>query len=293
MLLRAVIAFALCYPTVARAEINLAPFKDKYFNYPAILERTSNDKYWLVEYDRERDMIKRDKIPRRKANHWYVDRGVRWSRRVNSYASPNGKFKYFSVGKNNREARVVIVYVHGKGGNRRQGVNDWTFGGNFNRLQNLMVRNNGVLLTPDFTDFKDRGTSDITALISIAKRNSPRAKLIIACGSMGGGVCWRLMAKQEVAKRLDGVFFLGSFWNDAFLSSPTLRKNTRNIPIVIGHGASDPVFSPDTQKSFFDQILKKNPRYPARFVMFSTGAHGTPIRMIDWRTELNWMLSQN
>ena len=31
--------------------------------------------------------------------------------------------------------------------------------------------------------------------------------------------------------------------------------------------------------------------YPARFVRFETGTHGTPIRMTDWRDTLNWMLS--
>ena len=34
-----------------------------------------------------------------------------------------------------------------------------------------------------------------------------------------------------------------------------------------------------------------HPGYPARFVRFETGTHGTPIRMTDWRETLNWMLS--
>jgi hypothetical protein len=33
------------------------------------------------------------------------------------------------------------------------------------------------------------------------------------------------------------------------------------------------------------------PDYPVRFVRFETGTHGTPIRMVDWRAVLNWMLS--
>ena len=43
-------------------------------------------------------------------------------------------------------------------------------------------------------------------------------------------------------------------------------------------------------------LLSLDPRqiadYPARFVRFETGTHGTPIRMIDWRDTLNWMLSK-
>jgi pimeloyl-ACP methyl ester carboxylesterase len=269
----------------------LGPFKDNLFAYPNILEESADGSFVTVEYNRDRDLVKRDRVLRWKAHYKYVDQGVRWSRGVASYRSSNGKFKYFAVGKPGRGTAISVIYVHGKGGNRRQGVNDWTFGGNFNRLQNLMTRNNGALYTPDFTDFKDRGTVDIAALIQVARRNSPGAKLIVACGSMGGGVCWRLAKQQQTANQIDGLFLLGSHWHDDFLKSPVVKRSTRNIPIYIGHGSQDPVFKPEVQLDFYKKIRKKNPKYPIRFVMFESGAHGTPIRMVDWRRELNWMLS--
>ena len=292
-LLFAIISLLLVTGLAEARDIRLGPFKDQLFRYPNILEESADGSFVVVEYNRDRDLVKRDRVLRWKAHYKYVDQGVRWKRGVSSFRSPNGKFKYFAVGKPNRRTALSVIYVHGKGGNRRQGVNDWTFGGNFNRLQNLMTRNNGALYTPDFTDFKERGTADIAALIQVAKRKSPNAKLIVACGSMGGGVCWRLAKNQQTAAQIDGLFLLGSHWHDDFLKSPVVKKSTRNIPIYIGHGSQDPVFKPSVQLDFYKKIRAKNPKYPIRFVMFESGAHGTPIRMVDWRRELNWMLSLN
>jgi hypothetical protein len=288
--------FALAMITVWLAPAHadnryLGPFKDDLFRYPKILEQSADGTFFRVEYNRDRDLVNRDQILRRKAHYKYVDQKVRWSRGVRSFRSPNGTFKYFAVGKPDRNTRLAVIYLHGKDGNRRQGVNDWTFGGNFNRLQNLMNRNNGALFTPDFTDFKKRGTADIAALIRVIKATSPNAKVMVACGSMGGGVCWRLVRQPSTASQINGIFILGSHWNDDFLKSSVIRKSTRNIPIYIGHGSKDPVFQPNVQYDFYRKIRAKNSKYPIRFVMFETGAHGTPIRMVDWRLELNWMLS--
>lgn len=285
-----VFALSLIAGTATAAQPPLKSFKDGLFAYPKTLESKLNGDYLLVAYNKQRDIYERDKIPLRRANLPYVDEGVRWKRRVRSYRSANGTFKHFEVGSRSR-ARVTVIYVHGKGGNRRQGVNDWTFGGNFNRLQNLMTRNNGLLLTPDFTDFKDRGATDIAALIQMYRKRSPRTTLIVACGSMGGGVCWRLAKNPQTAAQMDGMFILGSFWHDDFLKSPTAKKGGRPVPVFFGHSNDDVVFDYKTQLGFFNKIRKQNPAYPSRFVMFDTGRHGTPIRMVDWRREINWMLS--
>ncbi|MEL6966720.1 MAG: dienelactone hydrolase family protein, partial [Pseudomonadota bacterium] len=279
----------LAAPMAANAQVQLKPYKDALFAYPATLKSERSGAFLSVAYNRDRDIMKRDTIPRRKAQQKYVNERVRWSRKLRRYQSANGTFKYYAVGEQSG-ARVTVIYVHGRGGNHRQGVNDWTFGGNFNRLQNLMTRNGGVLLTPAFSDFKDRGARDVEALLTAYKTKSPGTKMIIACGSMGGGVCWRLLASNRVSSAIDGMFFLGSFWNPKFLNSSMIRQTRRAVPLYFGHGGADVVFAPAKQKRFFEQILAKNPRYPARFVMFDTGTHGTPIRMVDWRRELNWML---
>jgi len=267
------------------SDFQLAPYKDKLFAYPKTLEQSQDGSYQVVDFNKQRDVYGRDEIPLRKAHYKYVNERVRWSRGVKSYKSANGRFKYFTVGKS-KGAKITLIWIHGKGGNRRQGVNNWTFGGNFNRLQNLMVNNNGVLVSPDFSDFEHKGAVDIASLMRESKQRSPNGALILACGSMGGRICWQLINNPETSAMMDGMLLL----ND-FLKSPTAKKGGRPVPIFIGHGTQDVVFPPKVQKAFFDKIRKQNPGYPARFVMFNTGVHGTPIRMVDWRRELNWMLS--
>ena len=80
----------------------------------------------------------------------------------------------------------------------------------------------------------------------------------------------------------------GSLWDPGFLKSPAFL---RRVPVFFGHGSRDTVFAQDRQVAFFRSILNANRGYPARFVSFETGTHGTPIRMTDWRETLNWMLS--
>lgn len=63
------------------------------------------------------------------------------------------------------------------------------------------------------------------------------------------------------------------------------------MPVFFGQGSKDPVFPVGNQEAFFRSILAGSKDYPARFVRFETGTHGTPIRMSDWRETLNWMLS--
>ena len=292
MRLLAAILFAIIFVAEAVAgQIVLKPHKDKLFAYPKVLESGLDGRYLSVDYIKARDIYERDAIPLRKVKNQYVNFGLGFSRRARSYRGPNGKQKFMTIGKYRRGAKVTVIYLHGQGGNRHQGVNDWTFGGNFNRLQTLMKDNGGVLVTPDYTDFKERGTADIAALMREFKSRSPSTIMIIACGSMGGGVCWRLAKTPETAAMMDGMFILGSHWHDDFLTSSTARKGGRHVPIFFGHGSWDPVFDPKVQRSFFEKLIKQTPNYPARFVMFNTGKHGTPIRMVDWRRELNWMLS--
>jgi pimeloyl-ACP methyl ester carboxylesterase len=105
---------------------------------------------------------------------------------------------------------------------------------------------------------------------------------------MGGGLCWKLAADKAVAAKLSGLLLLGSHWDDTFLASPAFR---RRVPVFFGQGSNDKVFPVEKQEAFYRSILKKAPGYPARFVRFETGSHGTPIRMTDWRETLNWMLA--
>lgn len=265
----------------------LKPFKDDLFAYPALLSSEKGDLYRVFDYRETRDINKRDEVPERRAHANYVALGVRKVQRDLSLRTGEGAVRHFAVGKA-EGASVITLYLHGQGGSRRQGVDDFTFGGNFNRIKNLMAGNGGLYLSPDFADFGDRGAAQIAALIAHYAALSPDAKIFVACGSMGGALCWKLAGRADTGKRIDGLLLLGSLWDEGFLDSPAFK---RRVPVFFAQGSRDKVFPVESQEAFFRAILAKSPSYPVRFIRFETGTHGTPLRMTDWREALNWMLS--
>jgi pimeloyl-ACP methyl ester carboxylesterase len=265
----------------------LQPFKDDLFAYPATLKSDDGGAYLVVDYRELRDINERDEVPERRAKRAYVSLGVRSAQSDLKLQSPAGDLRFYAVGKT-EGASIITVYLHGQGGSRKQGVDDFTFGGNFNRIKNLMVENNGLYLSPDFSDFGDQGAAEVAALIDHYAQASPNAKLFVACGSMGGFLCWKLAQNDRVSPRLSGLLLLGSVHDDNFRNTSAFK---RKIPIFFGHGSHDTVFAVDGQEAFFRSLRGTKGGYPTRFVRFETGTHGTPIRMTDWRNVLNWMLS--
>ena len=130
----------------------LKPFKDKLFAYPGILSKEEG--LTVVDYDEMRDINGRDEIPERRARGEYISTGVRKMQQDGLLKAKAGNIRHVAVGR--REgAKYIAIYLHGQGGSRKQGVDDFTFGGNFNRIKNLMAANSGLYLSPDFTDFGD------------------------------------------------------------------------------------------------------------------------------------------
>lgn len=282
------VVIALSLPAIAHAQgIKLKPFKDELFAYPAILSSDDGGAYRVVDYSGARDIDGRDQIPERRVQGKYVSTGVRRVQQDLILKAAAGDIRHYAVGRT-KGARVITVYLHGRGGSRKQGVDDFTFGGNFNRIKNLMAANGGLYLSPDFSGFDQKGAAEITALIGHYSAHSPAAPIFVACGSMGGALCWKLADDAAMAGKLSGLLLLGSHWNDGFLNSPAFRNR---VPVFFGQGSRDKVFPVKKQEAFFRAIRQKSPNYPARFVRFETGSHGTPIRMTDWRETLNWMLS--
>ncbi|MCT7375206.1 alpha/beta hydrolase [Chelativorans salis] len=278
------ISFVLTTPATA---LQLAPFKDQLFTYPPILESHDNGAYRIIDYRELRDINQRDAVPERQAESRYISTDIRRLQQDLLAKTEAGPVRHFAVGRPARP-RIITVYLHGQGGSRHQGVNDFTFGGNFNRIKNLMGHNGGLYLSPDFSDFGEKGAAEIAALISLYAARSPQAPIFLACGSMGGALCWRLAREPALAPQLDGLLLLGSMWDDHFVKTEAFR---RRVPIFIAHGSRDTVFPIDKQEAFYRGIRDAAPGYPVRFVRFETGSHGTPIRMTDWRETLNWMLA--
>lgn len=284
ILFTAILMAAAALPAAAQ---RLPAQKDALFAYPATLETRDGGAYRIVDYDEMRDINGRDKVPERQVQGKYVSLGVRRQQADRIAETPAGTIRHYAVGKQ-RNARLIVVYLHGKGGSRRQGVDDFTFGGNFNRIKNLVAGAGGLYLSPDFSDFGARGAAEIAALIENYAAASPGAPVFVACGSMGGALCWRLADNAALAPRLGGLLLLGSLWDDGFFSSAAFK---RRVPVFLGQGSRDSVFPVERMEAFYRAIRARAPGYPVRMVRFETGSHGTPIRMTDWRETINWMLS--
>jgi hypothetical protein len=272
------------------AGYRLEPWKDDLFRYPRVIDSQFDGDYLRVEYLKKRDIEERDEIPEQRVRRKYISLDTRKVEEDLVLDTAAGKISTIAVGAIKGPAKAIVIYLHGQNGSRKQGASDWMFGGNFNRIKNLMMRNGGVYLSPDFTDFEEKGTSEIAALIKEFSGRSPGAPVFVACGSMGGRLCWRLAREPTVAPKLAGLLLLGSTHDDAFIDSPIARDKNRRFPIYLGHGTRDIVFDWEGEVAFFKKLRSAIPDYPIKLVLFDDGSHGLPIRMTDWRLILNWML---
>jgi hypothetical protein len=270
------------------AALRLAPWKDDLFKYPALLSSKDDGAYVVVDYDEKRDLDARDVVPEKETRPEYVDLSVKKVEQDMTLTDGATRVQFIGVGKVQGKAKIVVIYIHGRNGNRFQGANDGMFGGNFNRIKNLMVRNGGVYLSPGLPSLGAPGARQVKALVRQYAENSPGAPIFIACGSLGGQVCWALAKDPEVAPLLGGLLLMGSTHDDGFLKSAAFKN--RQFPIYLGHGSHDIILNWKGQAAFYDKIKRAAPDYPIRFALFETGSHGTPIRMTDWRMQLNWML---
>ena len=270
------------------AGYRLAPYKDDLFKYPGIIESTFDGDYVKVDYVEKRDLYQRDIVPEKETKPQYVSLDVKSVQKEATLKEGSTSVSFIGVGKVEGGAKAVVIYVHGRGGNKGQGANDGMFGGNFNRIKNLMAKNGGVYLSPGFPDLGAPGARQAKLLVLEYAKNSPGAPIFIACGSLGGKICWALAKDPEVSPQLSGLLLMGSTSDNGFFKTAAFQ---RRLPIYLGHGTRDIVINWKTTEAFFKKFKAADPDYPIRFALFNTGSHGTPIRMTDWRLVLNWMLA--
>ncbi|WP_374830636.1 alpha/beta hydrolase [Paenochrobactrum pullorum] len=264
----------------------LPAYKNEYFAYPAVISSKDNGAYQIIDYNEMRDINGRDAIPEKRVKDNYISLRARANQQDLVFKTEAGNVKAMAAGKL-KNASFIVIYLHGRGGNRHQGMNDFTFGGNFNRVKYLTSQNGGLYVTPEFKDFADQGEAQIAALISTLKSQSPRAQLVLSCGSAGGALCWRIAANEQAASHLNGLVLLGSLWDDGYLKTASFK---RRLPVFLAHGSRDPVFAVSDMEAFYQKLKKSASNYPAQFRRFESGNHGTPIRMADWYEILNWIL---
>lgn len=265
---------------------SLQPWKDELFAYPAVIESSDDGALRVVDYQEMRDINGRDQVPERRAKAAYVSTAVKREQDNRTIDTSGGPVDVAVTGRQ-KGAAFTVIFIHGRGGDRRLGNNDWSFGGNFNRLKNLAVRNGGVYYSASVKSFDERGSTPIAGLIEEARRNSPGAPVVLSCASMGSFVCWQIARDAEAVKNLAGMIIMGGVADPNYAESAAFKAK---LPIFFTHGERDKVYAADEQIALFRRLRKAG--IPTQFVLFQTGSHGTPVRMTDWRETLNWILAQ-
>ena len=268
------------------AALTLSAWKDELFAYGTVVETTDDGALSVVDYQELRDINGRDQVPERRVKSAYVSTAVKKAQANLTVDTPAGSLDVAMTGKG-EGAAFTVIFIHGRGGDRRLGNNDWNFGGNFNRLKNLAVRNGGVYYAPSVPSFDDAGAARISGLILRAKALSPDAPVILACASMGSFICARVVRDATAVKSLSGMVLLGGAADGDYARTPAFKAR---LPVYFTHGDSDSVYAANDQIALFRKLRKAG--IPTRFVLFQTGGHGTPVRMTDWRETLNWLLVQ-
>ncbi|SMC68661.1 alpha/beta fold hydrolase [Rhizobium sp. RU36D] len=277
----------LVTPALASASDGpLAPFKDELFSAQTVLESRDGGDFKIIDYDEMRDINGRDREPERRVKSDYVDTSVR-SQQVNETLGFGPlKLPVTRVGPANN-GRFTVIFIHGRGGDRRLGANDFSFGGNFNRLKNLAVRNGGTYYVPSVPSFDSSGVAAIAALVDHAAKRAPGRPVILACASMGSFICSGISRDKQAVSQLAGMAILGGAPDPDYAGTPAYA---RKLPLFMTHGSADKVYKSGDQEALYSRWRKAG--YPVRLTVFQTGGHGTPVRMSDWREMLNWLLTR-
>ena len=268
----------------------LRPFKNDQFVDTALLAEQDNGNYLEFDFNEMRDVNGRDEIPVKKALNKFVEISEQTNAKdltlnfpAANFATAQATITAAQVGTT-RNAKFAVVFIHGAGGSKELGVNDWTFGGNFNRLKNLTLKNQGVYFSPTVT-FDMNGIQGTAEIIKHIKHESPNSKIILACGSAGSFICWNLLTTTQQAKNITSLVILGgAFAPDA----PTLNAIVKNqTTIILSHGTNDRVLNWREMEKAYNEIKNET---PSQLIIYRTGGHGTPIRMIDWYKTLTTIL---
>ena len=283
-IITAIAAFFVITTASGQAAERLPPYKDDLFSIQNVLETSDGGSLDVIEYDEMRDINGRDQIPEKRAQQKYVSLGIRKQQSDETLQLGDQRLDVTRVGPNSGAA-FTVIFIHGRNGDRRLGANDYSFGGNFNRLKNLVAGNGGVYYSPSVKSFDSTGVAAMAGLIRYASEQSSGKPVILACASMGSQVCWGVSRDVDSVKRLQGMVILSGVTDPEFAKSPFFKAK---LPLWFAHGSRDPVYAASDQQALFEKLLKAD--YPTHFTLYQTGNHGTPIRMIDWRRTLNWML---
>jgi len=282
----AVLSFSAAFAcTASAAGVELKPFKDELFAGQTVMESRDKGDFQTIDYQEMRDINGRDEIPERRVKAPYVSLGVRHFQKDETLdLGDAGKMEVTRTGPTDGAA-FTVIFIHGRGGDRRLGADDYKFGGNFNRLKNLATDNGGTYYAPTVRSFDQAGVTQVSALIDYASAHSGGKPVVLSCASMGSFVCWGITRNDKIVSKLSGMAILGGATDPDFGNSAAFK---RKLPIWFTHGSRDSVYAAGDQIALYDRLHRAG--YPTRFTLFLTGSHGTPVRMTDWRAVLNWLI---
>ncbi len=277
------VLFPFLFLSDVRAEA-VGPFKDELFSAQTVIESQDGGDFTRVDYDEMRDINGRDSIPERRVKDRYVSLKVRRVQENQTLELRTGPLEVGRVGRDQGQA-FTVIFIHGRGGDRRLGLNDISFGGNFNRLKNLAAENGGTYYAPSIRSFDEKGVAEVAALIDHVSTQSGGRPVVLACASMGSFICWGISRDSRSVEQLSGMAILGGAPDPALPKSAAVKAK---LPIWFTHGSRDSVYAAEDQISIYRQLRAIG--QPVRFTLFETGSHGTPVRMTDWRAVLNWLI---
>ncbi len=280
--------FTMTAANVSAQSLELPAYKDELFNYSATLETRDGGAFELKDFEEMRDVNGRDEIPVKKAQAKYVDESIIGSERAETLKAGPVKVDYLAAGATS-DAAFAVIFAHGSNGTKDLGMQDWTFGGNFNRLKHFAINNNGTYYSPSFLDFGKVGAAQIKLLVQKVRAVSPKAKIVLACASSGGSICESAFFQPENLANVSGFVLMATGVGPKMLASAEIKSYGGAIFLL--HGTNDKLVRYERHYEAFSRFKSARTDFAIRFQLFQTGGHGTPIRMIDWRDTLNWIFS--
>ncbi len=227
------VLFPFLLPASASADV-VGPFKDDLFAAQTVLESRDGGDFTVVDYDEMRDINGRDSIPET-AGEGPLCLSEGPSRPGEPDAAAPDRAAGRRTGGAGSGPGLHRIFIHGRGGDRRLGLNDISFGGNFNRLKNLVAESGGTYYAPSVRSFDKKGVADIAALIAHASAQSGGRPVVLACASMGSFICWGISRDTEAVSKLAGMAILGGAPDPALPKSAAAKAS---LPIWFTMGAA-------------------------------------------------------
>lgn len=259
-------------------------FKDELYSYRKILQSSHNGTYRVIDYSEKIDIEDRDEIDVDKVYDKYIDYSVDKYKQLIT----NWVINYYQVTDpqvSKSEKQYVLLYFHWAWWNKWQWVNNITFWGNFNRVQNLSVLNKWVYITID-VDWSKQWVNNVWLLLQQLHTTYPNAKIILSAGSKWWEMIWSLLSSSYNVL-INGVIFIGSVLDSSNSSYTSKFLINNHIPIYIWHWSKD--FIPYKEKLVFLEDIEQQWGI-IQVDIFNWWVHWTPIRMINWRDVLEWIL---